>query len=93
LASTPYRTCGDDSEDSSPEDDCRENVVRIEERFSRGRDAPAGAKAAARALGVLDSPAQQAVIQRIMEEEIVPALDAIGLGASHAWKVRLRAAG
>jgi hypothetical protein len=70
-----------------------ENVVRIEERFSRGRDAPAGAKAAARALGVLDSPAQQAVIQRIMEEEIVPALDAIGLGASHAWKVRLRAAG
>jgi hypothetical protein len=67
-----------------------EQVVRLEERFSRGRDAPAGSKEAARALGVLDSPAQRVVVQRIMEDEIVPALDAVGLGASHAWKVRTR---
>jgi hypothetical protein len=68
-----------------------EHLLGLEERFSRGRDAPAGSKAAARALGVLDSPAQKVVVRRIMEEEIVPGLDAMGLGASHAWKVRRRA--
>lgn len=68
-----------------------EQVVAIERRFSRGRDAPAGSKTAARELGVLDSRAQKVVVRRIMEDEIVPALDAVGLGASHAWKVRARA--
>jgi hypothetical protein len=29
-------------------------------------------------------------VRRIMEDEIVPALDAVGLGASHAWRVRRR---
>jgi hypothetical protein len=26
----------------------------------------------------------------VMEDEIVPALDALGLGASHAWRARRR---
>jgi hypothetical protein len=68
-----------------------DHVVQVEQRFARGRDAPAGAKAAARGLGVLDSASQRVIVGRIMEEEIIPALDAVGLGASHAWKVRLRA--
>ncbi len=69
------------------------NLVGLERRFWNGRDAPAGAKKEARALGVLDSPAQRVVVRRIMEDEIVPALDALGLGASHAWKVRQRGGG
>jgi 1,2-phenylacetyl-CoA epoxidase catalytic subunit len=66
------------------------HVVEIERRFWKGRDAPASERKSARALGVLDSPAQRIVVRRIMEDEIVPALDAVGLGASHAWKVRRR---
>jgi len=66
------------------------HVVEIERRFWKGRDAPASAHKSASALGVLDSPAQRVVVKRIMEDEIVPALDAVGLGASHAWRVRRR---
>jgi hypothetical protein len=66
------------------------NLVGVERRFWHGRDAPAGARKAARALGVLDSPGQRVVVKRIMEDEIVPGLDAVGLGASHAWRVRGR---
>jgi hypothetical protein len=66
------------------------NVVEVERRFWNGRDAPARARKAARALGVLDSPSQRVVVRRIMEDEIVPGLDALGLGASHAWRVRRR---
>jgi hypothetical protein len=66
------------------------HVVEIERRFWKGRDAPASERKSARALGVLDSPAQRVVVRRIMEDEIVPALDAVGLGASHAWRVRRR---
>jgi hypothetical protein len=65
-------------------------LVELERRFWTGRDAPPGAKKAARALGVLDSQTQREVVSRIMEDEIVPGLDALGLGASHAWKVRRR---
>jgi hypothetical protein len=65
-------------------------VVDIEKRFWWGRDAPAGSRKAARALGILESVGQREVIRRIMEDEIVPALDEIGLGASHAWRVRKR---
>jgi hypothetical protein len=68
-----------------------EVVVDVEKRFWWGRDAPAGSRKAARALGVLESIGQRAVIRQIMEEEIVPALDQLGLGASHAWRVRKRA--
>jgi hypothetical protein len=67
-----------------------EIVADCERRFWIGRDAPAGSRAAARALGVLDSAAQRETVRRVMEDEIVPALDAFGLGASHAWRVRRR---
>jgi hypothetical protein len=67
-----------------------EVIVDVEKRFWWGRDAPAGSRKAARALGILESIGQREVVRRIMEDEIVPALDQIGLGASHAWRVRKR---
>jgi hypothetical protein len=63
-------------------------VIKLEQRFSRGRDAPAGSRKMARALGVLDTAGQRRVVRQVMEKEIVPALDALGLGASHAWHAR-----
>jgi rubrerythrin len=68
------------------------NVVMIERRFWRGRDAHPSAAKAARALGVLESEGQRAAVRAVMESEIVPALDSFGLGASHAWRVRERGA-
>jgi hypothetical protein len=65
-------------------------VASIEQEFWVGRDAPRGASTAARALGVLDSKAQRGVIADVMENEILPGLDALGLGASKAWAVRRR---
>jgi hypothetical protein len=65
-------------------------VARAERRFWHGRDAPRGSRKAARALGVLDGEGQRRTIRDVMEDEIVPALDALGLGASHAWNVRDR---
>jgi hypothetical protein len=67
-------------------------VVDVEQRFGRGRDAPRGGRAGARALGVLDTKGQRAVVRAVMVDEIVPALDALGLGASHAWRRRKRVA-
>ena len=67
-------------------------VVEIEKQFWRGRDAPEGVRAAARALGVLESEGQRRAVRAIMDDEIVPALDALGLGASHAWRQRKRGA-
>ncbi len=67
-------------------------VVEIETRFGRGRDAPRGAGKAARALGVLDTARQRKIVRELMEKEIVPGLDALGLGASHAWAKRRRIA-
>lgn len=67
-------------------------VAHVEVMFGRGRDAPRGARTAARALGVLDTPSQRAAIRAIMEQEILPGLDGLGLGASHAWRVRTRVA-
>ena len=68
-----------------------EVVIDIEKRFWWGRDAPAGSRKAARALGVLESTGQREVIRHIMENEILPALDQLGLGSSHAWRARRRA--
>lgn len=65
-------------------------VADIERRFWRGRDAPRGSRRAAQALGVLDSVAQREVIRQVMVDEIVPGLDALGLGATHAWRKRRR---
>jgi hypothetical protein len=70
-----------------------QNVAGIERRFWKGRDAPASAESAARALGVVESEGQRDAVRQMMEEEIVPALDALGLGASHAWRLRARGAG
>jgi hypothetical protein len=67
-------------------------VIEVETRFWRGRDAPPAVRAAARALGVLESAGQRRAVQAVMEDEIVPALDALGLGASHAWRARTRGA-
>jgi hypothetical protein len=63
-------------------------VMRAEQRFWKGRDAPRAARSAARELGVLESAGQRGVVRHILEHEIVPALDALGLGASHAWRAR-----
>jgi hypothetical protein len=71
-------------------DAAAEVVVRIEEEFWVGRDAPRSASSAARGLGVLDSKSQRAVIRDVMENEIVPGLDALGFGASRAWPLRRR---
>jgi hypothetical protein len=68
-------------------------IAGTEALYWRGRDAPASAAAAAAALGVLDTPTQQDVLNRVMDEEILPGLDALGLGASHAWRGRSRLAG
>jgi len=68
-----------------------EFVMGIEFEFARGRDAPAHASEAARALGVLDSAIQREAIADIMNNEIVPALDALGLAGSQAWAARRRA--
>jgi hypothetical protein len=65
-------------------------VMGIELEFSQGRDAPAHASDAASALGVLDSTTQRQVVADVMNLEIVPALDAIGLSGSRAWADRRR---
>ena len=65
-------------------------LVRMEPRLQNGRSVPRASRAAARALGVLDSPTQRMVVTDVMEREVVPALDALGLGASHAWRLRGR---
>jgi hypothetical protein len=64
-------------------------VMQMEPRFARGREATSkAAKKGADALGVLDSRAQMDAVVAVTGDEIVPALDALGLGASHAWKQR-----
>lgn len=65
-------------------------VSRMEVRFAKGRDAPKGSRKAARALGVLDGKRQRRAICDVMEEQIVPGLDALGLGAGAAWEARAR---
>jgi hypothetical protein len=65
------------------------SVMEVEQRFSRGREAKTReGKKAARALGVLESRAQMDAVVAVTGDEIVPALDALGLGASHAWRAR-----
>jgi hypothetical protein len=65
-------------------------LVKTEKQFWHGRDAAPKARKAARALGVLESEGQRAALRGVVEGEIVPALDAMGLGASHAWRIRER---
>ena len=71
-------------------DRCGEIIVQIEHRFWRGRDVPRKDRDDALALGVLDTATQSTAIRRLMEEEMLPALDQLGFGASRAWEVRRR---
>ena len=71
-------------------DHAGELIMGIERQFWQGRDAPRGSKQGARALGVLDTKTQRRVVRDVMQSEIVPGLDALGLGASHAWRARRR---
>jgi hypothetical protein len=41
-------------------------------------------------LATLESEGQRAAVRAVMESEIVPVLDSLGLGASHAWRLRER---
>lgn len=54
-------------------------------QISDGRPAAPGAKRALAALGVMDAATQARVVKRVLEDEIVPGFDALGLGASHAY--------
>jgi hypothetical protein len=67
-------------------------IVDIERRFGRGRDTDPRFAAAAAALAVLDTERQRASVRAVMEQEILPGLDQLGLGASRAWAVRSRLA-
>ncbi len=55
-------------------------------QISDGREAPRGAAKAMRALGVMDAATQAQVVKRVMESEILPGFDALGLGSSHAYR-------
>jgi hypothetical protein len=65
-----------------------EAVVQIESEFWWGRDAEAAFERSAEELGVLSSVAQRQCILEVMQQEILPALDALGLSASLAWDHR-----
>ena len=65
-----------------------EAMVQIEQEFWVGRDAAEEATPSARALGVLDTERQRACIRDVVEQELLPGLDALGLGASAAWAAR-----
>lgn len=66
-----------------------EAVVCIEAEFHWGRDAAPPFDRPARALGVLRSDLQRACIQDVVQNEILPGLDALGLSASKAWEKRV----
>lgn len=66
-------------------------VASLELEFEYGRDGESEpARAAAIALGVLDTERQRAALSTAMEEEIAPGLDALGLGGSYVWARRAR---
>ncbi len=65
-----------------------EAVVCIESEFRWGRDAADPFDLATRALGVLRTDIQRSCIQDVVENEILPGLDALGLNASKAWQQR-----
>lgn len=65
-----------------------EPVLRIEYEFHHGRDAAESFEQPTRALGVLGTDAQRACIRDVVEHEILPGLDALGLNASRVWQSR-----
>jgi hypothetical protein len=48
-------------------------------RFARGRDVATSVAPFARALGVLDTPTQQAAVERVITDELAPGIAALGL--------------
>ena len=66
-----------------------EAVICIEAEFHWGRDAAPPFDRPTRALGVLRTDLQRACIQDVVENEILPGLDALGLNASKAWQRRV----
>jgi hypothetical protein len=66
-----------------------EAVICIESQFHRGRDAAPPFDRSTRALGVLRTDLQRSCIQDVVEHEILPGLDALGLNASKAWEQRV----
>jgi len=64
-------------------------VICIESEFHWGRDAAPPFDRPTRALGVLRTDLQRSCIQDVVENEILPGLDALGLNASKAWQCRV----
>lgn len=62
-----------------------EAVICIESEFHWGRDAAPPFDHPTRALGVLRTDLQRSCIQDVVENEILPGLDALGLNATKAW--------
>ncbi|HET7540816.1 MAG TPA: ferritin-like domain-containing protein [Polyangiaceae bacterium] len=67
-----------------------EAIVQIEYEFGQGRDTTHECYQSAHALGILDTERQRACIRDVVEHELLPGLDALGLGASAAWANRRR---
>jgi hypothetical protein len=65
-----------------------EAVIRIEPEFHWGRDAAEPFDKPTRALGVLRTDIQRSCIRDVVEHEILPGLDALGLSASKVWQSR-----
>jgi hypothetical protein len=65
-----------------------EAVIRIESEFHWGRDAAPPFDLPTRALGVLSTDIQRSCIRDVVENEILPGLDALGLNASTVWQNR-----
>jgi hypothetical protein len=66
-----------------------EAVICIESEFHQGRDAAPPFDRSTRALGVLRTDLQRSCIQDVVQNEILPGLDALGLNASKAWQNRV----
>jgi len=66
-----------------------EAVICIESEFHWGRDAAPQFDRPTRTLGVLRTDLQRACIRDVVEHEILPGLDALGLNASKAWQSRV----
>ena len=65
-----------------------EAVIHIESEFHWGRDAAEPFDRPTRALGVLSTDTQRSCIQDVVQNEILPGLDALGLNASKVWENR-----
>jgi hypothetical protein len=66
-----------------------EAVICIESEFHWGRDAAPPFDRPTRALGVLRTDLQRSCIQDVVQNELLPGLDALGLNASRVWQNRV----